>query len=215
VPEFFGDTLLVNGKVWSFLEVEPRKYRFRILNTSNARFYHLTLNESTPSGDPLGWPGLVLVQIGTDGGFLPAPVPLPDLTIGPAERFDVILDFSGAQGKFFMLNNDAKAPFPDGDEVIPTDVLLFKVTRPLSGPDTSTFSRLTWTSIQSALSSPGLKFDRRRMSGRHSRIRSRPSRERSRASSQGSICRPERRSVPAKRSTTYSTVISWSMRTTT
>jgi spore coat protein A, manganese oxidase len=65
-------------------------------------------------------------------------VPLPDLTIGPAERFDVILDFSGAQGKFFVLNNDAKAPFPDGDEVIPTDVLLFKVTRPLSGPDAST-----------------------------------------------------------------------------
>ena len=43
VPEFFGDTVLVNGKVWPFLEVEPRKYRFRILNASNARFYHLTL----------------------------------------------------------------------------------------------------------------------------------------------------------------------------
>jgi spore coat protein A, manganese oxidase len=68
VPEFFGDTVLVNGKVWPFLEVEPRKYQFRILNASNARFYHLTLNESMSSGDPLGRPGLAFVQIGTDAG---------------------------------------------------------------------------------------------------------------------------------------------------
>ena len=46
IPEFFGDTVLVNGKVWPVLEVEPRKYRFRILNASNARFYHLPLNEA-------------------------------------------------------------------------------------------------------------------------------------------------------------------------
>src|SRR5262249_43897696 len=137
IPEFFGDTVLVNGKVWPFLEVEPRKYRFRILNGSNARFYHLTLNESTSDGTPVGRPGPAFQQIGTDGGFLPAPVSLTDLTLGVAERFDVIIDFSGAAGRFFVLNNDAKAPFPDGDDVIPTNVMLFKVTKPLSGADTS------------------------------------------------------------------------------
>ncbi len=137
VPEFFGDTVLVNGKVWPFLEVEPRKYRFRMLNASNARFYHLTLNESRPDGVPLGNAGPQFIQIGTDGGFLPAPVRLSDLTIGPAERFDVIIDFSGTGGQFFVLNNDAKAPFPDGDDVIPADVMLFKVKGRVDHPDHS------------------------------------------------------------------------------
>jgi spore coat protein A len=137
VPEFFGDTVLVNGKVWPQLEVEPRKYRFRILNASNARFYHLTLNESRWDGDRLGSPGPQFIQIGSDGGFLPAPVRLRDLTIAPAERFDVIIDFADAEGKSFVLSNDAKAPFPDGDDVVPADVMLFKVTRRLSGRDTS------------------------------------------------------------------------------
>jgi spore coat protein A len=135
IPEFFGDTVLVNGKVWPFLEVEPRKYRFRILNASNARFYHLSLNESTAQGNSKGKPGPSFNQIGTDGGFLPAPVRLTDLTIAPAERFDVIIDFSDADGKFFVLNNDAKAPFPDGDDIIPTDVMLFKVSKHLLKPD--------------------------------------------------------------------------------
>src|SRR5205823_658659 len=81
IPEFFGDTVLVNGKVWPYLEVEPRKYRFRILNASNSRFYHLSLQESASYGVPTGNPGPVFHQIGTDGGLLPAPVPLADLLI--------------------------------------------------------------------------------------------------------------------------------------
>ncbi len=137
VPEFFGDTVLVNGMVTPFLEVEPRKYRFRLLNASNARFYHLTLNEATSDGANIGRSGPPFIQIGTDGGFLPSPVVLNDLTVAPAERFDVIIDFSDAAGRSLVLNNDAKAPFPDGDDVIPADVMLFKVTRRLSGRDTS------------------------------------------------------------------------------
>jgi spore coat protein A len=74
IPEFFGDTVLVNGNVWPFLEVEPRKYRFRILNASNARFYRLTLNEAGgPRNGSTGRSGPSFIQIGTDGGFLPAP----------------------------------------------------------------------------------------------------------------------------------------------
>jgi spore coat protein A len=137
IPEFFGDTVLVNGKVWPFFEVEPRKYRFRILNSSNARFYRMTLNESDSHGNPNGRPGPAFFQIGTDGGLLPTPVQLTQLQIAPAERFDVVIDFSGLAGKSFVLNNDGPAPFPDGGDVVPTDVMLFKVTKHLSGHDNS------------------------------------------------------------------------------
>ncbi|MBO0798922.1 MAG: multicopper oxidase domain-containing protein, partial [Blastocatellia bacterium] len=137
IPEFFGDTVMVNGKVWPFLEVEPRKYRFRILNASNARFYHLTLVKSTEAGYRLGRSGPPFIQIGTDGGFLPSPVRLGELLIAPAERYDVIIDFSGFEGESFVLANDAKAPFPDGDDVVPPDVMLFKVNKPLRGRDNS------------------------------------------------------------------------------
>jgi len=140
IPEFFGDTVLVNGKVWPVLEVEPRKYRFRILNASNARFYHLTLNEAR-GAKSTGRSGPAFIQIGTDGGFLPAPVRLTDLTIGVAERFDVIVDFSGTEGSTFILANDAKAPFPDGDDVVPENVMMFRVTKRLSGRDNSSIPR--------------------------------------------------------------------------
>lgn len=140
VPEAFGDTILVNGKVWPFLRVEPRKYRFRLLNGSNARFYHLTLLESDKQGISQDQPGPVFHQIGTDGGLLSAPVELNELLIAPGERFDLVIDFSGLAGKAFLLHNDAKAPYPDGDDVIPAEVLLFKVTKPLQKPDNSTLS---------------------------------------------------------------------------
>jgi spore coat protein A len=138
VPEFFGDRVLVNGKVFPFLSVEPRRYRFRILNASNARFYHMTLVESGPNGRLLNKSNLVFQQIGTDGGLLPAPVTLKDVLIAPAERFDVILDFTGLAGKSFVLTNDGAAPFPGGGDVVPGSVMQFRVNKPLSGPDQST-----------------------------------------------------------------------------
>jgi len=131
VPEFFGDVACVNGVAFPFLEVEPRKYRFRILNGSNARFYHLTLV------DQAGEAGPFFNQIGTDGGLLPAPVPLNDLLIAPAERFNLVIDFAGAQGKSLTLLNDAPAPFPGGGEVDLPEIMQFRVTKPLSGRDTS------------------------------------------------------------------------------
>lgn len=137
IPEFFGDTVLVNGKVWPYLEVEPRKYRFRILNGSNARFYHMTLQESTVTGQQLGRPGPVFHQIGSDGGLLPAPVTRTDLLMAPAERIDVVVDFSHFAGKTFVLTNDGPAPYPDGGEVVPPDVMVFRVNQPLQGTDRS------------------------------------------------------------------------------
>jgi spore coat protein A len=137
IPEFFGDTVLVNGKIWPFLEVEPRKYRFRILNSSNARFYNLTLNESDSRGNPNGHAGPLFIQIGSDGGFLPAPVKRNSILTSPAERFDVVIDFSDFEDKFIVMSNDARAPFPDGDDIVPPDVMLFKVGHRLSSPDRS------------------------------------------------------------------------------
>lgn len=113
VPEFFGDTILVNGMVWPFLEVRPQRYRFRIVNGSNSRFYNIKLN-NTGAGSTPNW-----VQIGTDSGFLEAPVPLINLTLAPGERADTIIDFSGFTGSSFEFTNDAAAPFPMGTDPDP------------------------------------------------------------------------------------------------
>lgn len=99
VPEVFGDAILVNGKLFPYVEVEPRKYRFRVLNGANGRFFHLTLSGGrTPNG--------TFHQIGTDQGLLPAPVPLQHLSLAPAERADLIVDFSGSSGSNVILRND-------------------------------------------------------------------------------------------------------------
>jgi FtsP/CotA-like multicopper oxidase with cupredoxin domain len=117
-PEFFGDVIMVNGKTWPYLQVEPRRYRFRMLNGSNARFYELRLaSTSKPSRSVPGfW------QIGSDGGLLDAPVLLNDpvvptprrLLLAPGERVDLIVDFAGYAGQVMPLLNSAKAPFPQG-----------------------------------------------------------------------------------------------------
>lgn len=105
-PEFFGDVLLVNGKVWPYLNVEPRLYRFRMLNGANSRFFTLFFS-------PMN---LSFVQIGTDGGLLPnKPRILNNVTFAPAERLDVLIDFSGLKpGTELFLNNSAIVPFPVG-----------------------------------------------------------------------------------------------------
>ncbi|WP_263381350.1 multicopper oxidase family protein [Granulicella arctica] len=139
IQEFYGDTICVNGKAMPYLEVEPRRYRFRIVNASNARFYHLRLFESDAAGKILNQSPDVPVfnQIGTDGGLLPAPVDLHFLLIAPAERFDIVIDFSEFAGKSFSLQNDAPAPYTMGGQIAAENVMLFKVTKPLSGKDMS------------------------------------------------------------------------------
>ena len=96
VPEMVANVMTVNGKATPYLDVEPRKYRFRALNASNARFYHLSLS----SGQPFH-------QIGTDQGLLPAPIPLQDFVFAPGERMDVVIDFKEHAGEQIVLNNDA------------------------------------------------------------------------------------------------------------
>ncbi len=140
IQEFYGDMNCVNGKVMPYLEVEPRRYRFRILNAANSRFYHLRLFNSDAMGSVTSESFDVpsFQQIGTDGGLLPAPLELRYLLIAPGERFDVVIDFSGCEGKAFSLINDAPAPYTMGGQFLADNVMLFKVTKPLSGKDTST-----------------------------------------------------------------------------
>ena len=146
------DTPLVNGTAYPYLEVEPKTYRFRVLNAANDRFFNLQLYVADPADDrprtgrtqyrgqdgargrgrpdspkagrrtdgraacPIpAMAGPSFIQIGTEGGFLPAPVVIPNqpvswnmnadhlqlrqrlghaLLLGPAERADVIVDFS-------------------------------------------------------------------------------------------------------------------------
>jgi spore coat protein A, manganese oxidase len=139
IQEFFGESICVNGKVAPYLDVEPRKYRFRMLNASNSRFYHLRLVPTDAGGKPSGKPAdaPAFHQIGSDSGLLPAPLTMHYLILSPGERFDSIVDFTGCAGATFAMLNDAPAPYTRGGEVVPRDVMLFKVTKPLSGPDTS------------------------------------------------------------------------------
>ena len=133
-PEFFGDVITVNGKTWPFMQVEPRRYRLRFLNGSNARFYNLAVQTSG------GGAGPVIYQIGTDGGRLDQPVALSSLLIAPGERADVIVDFTGFPGATLTLANDANAPYPDGDPVDPdttAQVMQFKVALRATSADRS------------------------------------------------------------------------------
>ncbi len=165
--EAFMDTSMVNGEAYPYLTVEPRAYRFRVLNAADDRFYNLQLYQadaagyqaggfgtevsmvpaSPNTGLPANWPtdgrdggvpnptamGPSFIQIGTEGGFLPEPVEVPNqpitwvndptvfnagnvdkhaLLLAPAERADVIVDFSQYAGQTLILYNDAPAAFP-------------------------------------------------------------------------------------------------------
>jgi spore coat protein A len=139
IPEMFGDTMLVNGTVYPVATVEARRYRVRLLNACQAKFLNLQMFIADKSPDgitfsnqgiPLNAPGPNFTVIGTEGGFLPRPVVVPGvqpfnpamLTAGaatmltaPAERWDMLVDFSGLAGKSVILYTDAPSPFPMGD----------------------------------------------------------------------------------------------------
>ena len=95
VPEVFGDAILLNGKLFPYLEVESRPYRFRVLNGANGRFLHLSLSD-----------GQTFHQIGTDQGLLPAPLQQARVNLAPGERTDLIVDFSVMGGTNVILRND-------------------------------------------------------------------------------------------------------------
>jgi spore coat protein A len=118
-PEFFGNTVMVNGVVWPNLNVQPHQYRFRVLDGSNARFYDLTLTAQIHGKTVL----IPFTQIGTDGGYLASPVPMTSLLIAPGQRADILVDFSSLPaGTQVIMRNTAKAPFPTGTPPDPNTV---------------------------------------------------------------------------------------------
>jgi len=106
VPEAFGAAQLVNGKLFPFLEVEPRKYRFRVLNGANGRFYRLSLAiDGSAPGSP---PEIVdMHQVGSDQGLLSAPVTVQYVQMAPGERVDLVVDFSRHRGTKAVLASDS------------------------------------------------------------------------------------------------------------
>lgn len=166
IPEMFGDTMLANGTVYPEATVEARRYRLRVLNATQARFLNLqlyvddgsvdgiTLNAATLA--PTNAKGPDFLVIGTEGGFLSKPVLVPSnrpfnpktmggsLITGPAERWDLIVDFAGLAGKKVILYNDAPAPFPMGDprnDYFPGAPKNPTVTTPGFGPNTRQIMR--------------------------------------------------------------------------
>ncbi len=105
-PEFFGNTMVVNGKTWPYLNVEQRRYRLRLLNGSQSRFLILKMSNGMP-----------FTQIGSEGGYLPRPVKLRQLLIAPAERADVIVDFSKVRrgSRIILRNVGPDEPFGGGE----------------------------------------------------------------------------------------------------
>jgi spore coat protein A, manganese oxidase len=140
-PEFKGQCICVNGKIWPHMLVEPQAYRFRILNGSNSRYFVLRLsanklrNPAKDTPDYSGVPAGSMIQIGGDGGFLPAisqlngqfnatglPTTKDFLVLAPGERADVVLDFANLAGQHVYLTNHARpsrpgAPFGNGGDL--------------------------------------------------------------------------------------------------
>jgi spore coat protein A, manganese oxidase len=142
-PEFFGNCIMVNGNTWPFLDVQQRRYRFRFLNGCNSRFLILDFN---------GIPRVDVWQIGSEGGFLAAPVSITGSTsnrilLAPAERADVIVDFTNVpRGAYSLANIGPDEPFGGGEPGVdfavadPTttgQVLQFRVDA-IVGADSST-----------------------------------------------------------------------------
>ncbi|MDF1555537.1 MAG: multicopper oxidase domain-containing protein [Deferrisomatales bacterium] len=145
VPEFVGDTIAVNGKVWPFLDVAPKRYRLLFINGSNARAYEIRLqveNGGKKVKNPKMW------VIANDQGYLDLPVALnsnnnqkgSNLTIMPGERYEVIVDFAGYAGTQIVMTNTAAIPYPFGGAVIPVQdgtIMQFRVNLPAPAADLS------------------------------------------------------------------------------
>ncbi|HEY6909169.1 MAG TPA: multicopper oxidase domain-containing protein [Myxococcales bacterium] len=141
---FLGDTAVVNGAVTPYLNVSTHKYRFRVLNGSNARNFTIQLAS-----------GASFRVIGSDGGLLAAPVTLTSLNVAPAERYDLIIDFSGAAvGSSDVLTNT------DRDNPSIGDLVQFRVTTATADTSTvpATLSTITRYTSSQAVSTVPLTF---------------------------------------------------------
>jgi FtsP/CotA-like multicopper oxidase with cupredoxin domain len=120
---FLGNTIMVNGKVWPNMNVDQAQYRLRVLDGSNSAFYNLTFSN-----------GMTFTQIGTDGGYIKTPTQLTSLLIGPAERADIIVDFSNmAPGEKIILQNGNIPSLSPTQRLNISEIMQFTVA-PNKGP---------------------------------------------------------------------------------
>lgn len=125
-PETFGNTIIINGQTWPYLEVEPRRYRFRMYNGANARFFNLRLSDDRPNWDGGGKiPNVALHfnQIGAELGLMPASADMSSILLANGERADVVVDFKGFEGRTLYLTNNAMTPFDPGQDPLDPDDL--------------------------------------------------------------------------------------------
>ncbi|XP_031104711.1 multicopper oxidase LPR1 homolog 1-like [Ipomoea triloba] len=150
-PEYFGDAIIVNGKAWPYLQVQPRKYRFRIINASNARYFRFTLTN-----------GLSFTVVGSDTSYLPSPVTSSSITVAPAEIMDVVVDFSIAKASESELRNDAPYPYPNGNPVDQLNSKIMKfIINPAGGPTPAEKSQIPPTLKTYAAATPTAAMIRR------------------------------------------------------
>ncbi|XP_015942044.1 multicopper oxidase LPR1 [Arachis duranensis] len=130
-PEYFGDAIVVNGKAWPRLTVRRRKYRFRIINASNARFFRFFFTN-----------GLRFTHVASDSAYIEKPITANETLLGPSEITDIIVDFSESKSEVAILANDAPYPYPSGDMVNEANSKVMKfIILPNEEVDTSRIPR--------------------------------------------------------------------------
>jgi FtsP/CotA-like multicopper oxidase with cupredoxin domain len=123
-----GDKFLVNGTIQPFFEVSPRRYRFRLLDTGPSRFYEFFLTGNIGgTGSPTTNPFFL---IGTDGNLIPKPVQVNSVRIAPAERVDVVIDFTNFAGQTLYLEN--RLSQLSGQGPVAVDSQLFAQNEPVN-----------------------------------------------------------------------------------
>ena len=171
--EFKGTAIAVNGKLWPFANVEPRRYRLRLVNGSNSRVFLLNTKSQGATPSPR------MIQIGSDGGFIQhenittyLSTGLSDteqsLCLSPGERADMLIDFSGSSGDVITMTNRATDNSVTGNGGDPptlgtTDaVMQFRVIRPLAGaadaPLNSVLEKLRTVDMPASLDGPANKW---------------------------------------------------------
>jgi len=139
-----GDKFLVNGTIQPFFEVQPRRYRFRLLDTGPSRFYEFFLTNLNNLSQVLPY-----WLIGTDGNLIPNPVQIQSVRIGPAERVDVIIDFTNLAGQTIYLENRLNQLSGQGPVAIDSQVA------PQNATSTECSQFFTLNSSQPAILPPG------------------------------------------------------------
>jgi FtsP/CotA-like multicopper oxidase with cupredoxin domain len=134
-----GDKIAVNGKIQPYLNVQARKYRFRLLDTGPSRFYQFFLSNGLPTPGQTHWEAMTLIS--NDGNLLAAPLATDSVTLAVAERMDVVIDFSkyGAGDKLYLVNRmqQTSGRGPDFKLMDPGVPVLQFIVQPLIEPDSS------------------------------------------------------------------------------